>query len=156
MRQAMSGKCQGGFTLVEVLVALVILAFGLLGLAGLQSVGLKNIQASQWRSQATMLGYDVIDRMRSNCQAALGGDYDITLAASAPSGSAMAAADLQRWRTSLSTALVSGTGSVSVNAGTRIATVTIQWDESRASAGSATHQVQISGILPSLATCQST
>lgn len=57
---------QTGFTLTEVLVAVVILAFGLLGIAGLMVVGIQFTHSSQQRSIATQLASDIIDRMRSN------------------------------------------------------------------------------------------
>ena len=55
-----------GFTLVEVLVAMVILAIGLLGLASLQAIALKDNQDAYLRSQANLLAYEMNDRMRAN------------------------------------------------------------------------------------------
>jgi type IV pilus assembly protein PilV len=55
-----------GFTLLEVLVALLVLSIGLLGLAGLQTFSLRNNHSAFLRSQAVSLAYDAIDRMRSN------------------------------------------------------------------------------------------
>lgn len=143
---------QSGFSLIETLVTLVILAFGLLGLAGLHMVSLKNNQASQMRAQATMYGYDIIDRMRSNCGAAHAGSYNISLSSSIPTGSDMVSGDVAAWRNGLAT-LLSGTGSVAVDSGNRQATIVIQWDESRVSGGVGTHQVQINGALPPLSSC---
>lgn len=57
---------QHGFTLIEVLVSLIVLAIGLLGLAQLQARGLKFNQDAYARSQATVLAYEMIDRMRAN------------------------------------------------------------------------------------------
>ena len=57
---------QHGFSLLEVLIALLVLAIGLLGLATLQTVGLKFNQESYLRSQAVLIAYDIIDRIRSN------------------------------------------------------------------------------------------
>ena len=51
-----------GFTLVEALVALLALSIGLLGVAALQMSGLRSNMSSAWRSQATYLSYDIIDR----------------------------------------------------------------------------------------------
>ena len=68
----------GGFTLLEVLVALVVLSIGLLGLAALQTTSLQFNTGSYYRTQATYLAYDIIDRMRANGDAVLAGaGYDI-------------------------------------------------------------------------------
>ena len=61
---------QRGFTLLEVLIAVMLLAVGLLGLAGLQAVSLRNNHSAYLRSQATMLTYEIIDSMRTNRSAA--------------------------------------------------------------------------------------
>ena len=66
-----------GFTLLEVLVALVVLSIGLLGLSGLQTSSLRNNHAAFLRSQATLLKTDIIDRMRANRESATAGAYDI-------------------------------------------------------------------------------
>ncbi len=55
-----------GFSLVEVLVALLVLSIGLLGLAALQTTSLQFNTGSYLRTQATFLAYDIIDRMRAN------------------------------------------------------------------------------------------
>jgi type IV pilus assembly protein PilV len=55
-----------GFTLIEVLIAMMILAVGLLGLAALQAASLRNNQSAFYYSQATQLAYDIADRMRAN------------------------------------------------------------------------------------------
>jgi prepilin-type N-terminal cleavage/methylation domain-containing protein len=57
-------RCQGGFSLIEVLVALVILAVGLLGLAMFQITAIKgNAIASKW-TVATELAQDRLERFR--------------------------------------------------------------------------------------------
>lgn len=71
---------QCGFTLIEILVSLVVLAIGLLGLAGLQAAGMRNNNSAYHRSQATILAYEIIDRMRVNRTEALTGSYDVALA----------------------------------------------------------------------------
>lgn len=57
---------QHGFTLVEVLVALVVLAVGLLGIAGLYVEGLRAGRTSVYRSAAVILASDMADRIRAN------------------------------------------------------------------------------------------
>lgn len=67
-----------GFTLLEVLIALVVLSIGLLGLAGLQLTSLQASNDSYGRTQATILAYDIADRMRANVPAAINGNYIIS------------------------------------------------------------------------------
>ena len=70
---------QAGFNLIEVLVALLVLAVGLLGLAALQNFSLNATHQSYQRTQATIVIQEIIDRMRANPAASLTGQY--TLAA---------------------------------------------------------------------------
>jgi type IV pilus assembly protein PilV len=67
---------QHGFTLLEVLVAIVILSIGLLGLAGLQAVSLNNNQIAYYRSIASQQAYDMADRIRANLAGVTAGNYD--------------------------------------------------------------------------------
>ena len=55
-----------GFTLIEVLIAIIVLSIGLLGLAGLQLTSLRNSNSAYTRSQAVILSYDIVDRIRAN------------------------------------------------------------------------------------------
>jgi type IV pilus assembly protein PilV len=131
---------QGGFTLIEVLVTVIVLAIGLLGLAGLQLGGLRYNYSAYQRSQATIMANDIIDRMRANPTVAGTGSYNISIGttpaikscigtASNCTATDMAAADLYEWKQSLAAVLPAGDGSVANNAGTF--TVTIQWDDTR-------------------------
>jgi type IV pilus assembly protein PilV len=72
-----------GFTLVEVLVALVVLAIGLLGIAKLMLFSSHSNDSAYLRSQATALAYEILDNMRANRTAAIAGTYD-TAAGTAP------------------------------------------------------------------------
>lgn len=55
-----------GFSLLEVLIALLVLAFGLLGFALLQTMNLRFTQSANHRTQATNLAYDLLDQIRAN------------------------------------------------------------------------------------------
>ncbi len=68
-------KAQKGFTLIEILVALLILGFGLLGLAGMQISGMKNATDSVYRTTASMLARDLADRMHANPRGVDNDDY---------------------------------------------------------------------------------
>jgi type IV pilus assembly protein PilV len=66
---------QRGVSLIEVLVAAVVLAIGLLGLAGLQLRGMQVNQGSAMRAQAVILAEDLADRMRSDYAATQAGSF---------------------------------------------------------------------------------
>lgn len=66
---------QGGSSLIEVLVTVIVLAIGMLGLATMQNTSLKLSYDSYLRSQANFLAYDLIDRIRANPDAER---YEIT------------------------------------------------------------------------------
>lgn len=120
-----------GFSLLEVLVAVLVLSLGLLGLAGLQAQALQHGHTAGVRAQATQLSYEIFDSMRANRAAAAGGAYDIALDADPPAGGGVVATDLQRWKAALADRLPGGDGSISVTtAGAQlIGTVTVQWRE---------------------------
>jgi len=69
-------KKQSGFTLIEILITLIIMSIGLLGMASLQMNSLRSNQGAYLRSQASMLSYDMADRMRANSVRAIAGDYN--------------------------------------------------------------------------------
>jgi type IV pilus assembly protein PilV len=129
-----------GFTLIEVLIAVLVLSVGLLGLAGLQATGLKTNHSAYMRSQAVAYGYDVIDRMRANRLSALSGTYNIAMGAGAPSGTSIAQTDLREWKALIAGELPVGDASANVNGGT--VTVVVQWDDSRAD-GSNTETITV-------------
>lgn len=133
-------RTQTGFTLIEILVAVVVLAIGLLGLAGLQVTSLRFNNSSYLRSQATNLAYDLVDRMRVNRSAALAspGAYDnVGIETPAPAcptaavtlSGTIANQDIQAWRHVLACTLPSGTGSIARTGDTF--TIIVQWDDSR-------------------------
>lgn len=147
-------KRQQGFSLLEVLITMLIVSFGLLGIAGIIITSLKNNQSSYARSQASLMVNDIVDRMRANRSSAEASPspYNLGLTAS-PSGTDIATDDLTQWRATLASNLPSGTGSVAVDAATKKVTVTVQWNDSRGTSdtahgvGSSTQQVALEARL---------
>jgi type IV pilus assembly protein PilV len=124
---------QKGFSLIEVLVTMVIISFGLLGIAGVIVNSMKNNQSSYARTQASVLANDIIDRMRANRKTAEEAPFAYNLALGAdPAGSGVVLNDLTQWRTALAAAMPSGTGSVTM-ANATLVTVVVQWNDARAS-----------------------
>src|SRR5690554_8062465 len=59
-------KLASGFSMIEVLVSLLVLALGLLGFALLQTMNLRYTQSADYRTHATNLAYELADQMRAN------------------------------------------------------------------------------------------
>ena len=105
-----------GFTMIEVMVAIIIIAIGLLGIAGLQLLAIRNTTGAGLRTVATQLAYDITDRMRANESAVVAGYYSTLAAPSAapPCYSAtctpqqLAALDMQSWLTRVQALLPQG------------------------------------------------
>jgi len=110
-------------------VAVVILAIGLLGIAGLQATSIRNNNSAYLRSQATILAYDIIERMRANNTLAKNGSYGVAMGSSG-SGTGMALIDVTEWKTVLGQMLPSGDGSVIVDLAGN-ATVVVRWVDQR-------------------------
>lgn len=134
-----------GFSMIEVLVAFLLLSFGILGLSGLQMNALKNNQSALQRSQASMLAYYLMDAMRANREAALNGDYNLgsidasgddhETICSAPSGTALANNDHARWFDAVKLALGDADTTCAAIAcdGDGNCGVVIEWEDTRTS-----------------------
>lgn len=145
---------QAGFSLLEVLIATLVLSVGLLGLAGLQIAGMKTTHNSYQIQQATWLVNDLVERMRLNRTGALAGNYngtynDTTACGATPTCATatactaleMASLDLHQVRCGSGTAdgirnnfvnSVLTVGCDAAGCNTRM-TVTLVWDERNAS-----------------------
>lgn len=151
-----------GFTLLEVLIALVVLSVGLLGISAMMNFSLKSNDSAYMRTQAEVLAYNIMDHMRANNVGALNGDYNITFGQTVSSppnclGTAntctpatLAQYDLNQWKQNLASAnggLPCGDGQVTLvsNNGVYEITVIIQWDDSRAQLGSALKTTSTAG-----------
>ena len=113
-------RLQRGTTLIEVLISLLILAIGLLGMSGLQTVSLRNTQSAYLRTQASLNSNDVVERVRANLQGVEAGSYDgidgaVTASCNTVDGctpAQLAANDIAEWKVALAADLPAGTGTV--------------------------------------------
>lgn len=155
MKAAIQFRLNRGFSLIEVLIALVVLAIGLLGLATLQMTSLQFNSDAYLRSQATVMAYDIADRMRSNMTGVVAGNYTVaaetnantavsTYAACGASGGTcdctgtgscsvanMATYDLGTWYDRLDKTLPGSSAKRATieSLGSREFRITIKWDE---------------------------
>ena len=127
---------QRGMTLIEILVAIVVLSIGLLGLAGLQLKGLQVNQGSIYRWQAAMLAEDIADRMRTDQASALINQYQVTANVPAATGSAQTQAVVSEWLQRVQQ-LPGGQADIGAATGPNNNQVQIKitWNDTRARAG---------------------
>jgi type IV pilus assembly protein PilV len=129
---AFSPVAQRGTTLIEVLIALVVLAIGLLGMALLQVTSVQSNHSAYYRSQVSILASDLADRMRANRTAALTDayvfDYPTSSSTHSVSGT-QAQKDKAEWLNTLAQALPEGTGKVE-KSGTLV-TISVRWNDNR-------------------------
>lgn len=122
---------QVGFSMLEVLIAIVIFSVGLLGLSGLQLVSLAGQHSANIRSTASTLAYDMVDRMRANMSGVIAGNYN-NIAGTDQSCQAvhyddthsnpahcspaqMAQDDVYDWKKIIAGTLTAGTGTVCID-----------------------------------------
>lgn len=135
-----SGVRARGVGLIEVLVAVLVLAIGLLGVAAMQATALRNSQSSLERSQGVIHAYAILDAMRANPDAARAGTYNIGMTCAVPTAAGnLVEIDRRAWIAAIQQDLgQSGCGQIACPAG--LCTVTVRWDDSRGSGGITTQQ----------------
>ncbi|HET7201963.1 MAG TPA: type IV pilus modification protein PilV [Steroidobacteraceae bacterium] len=120
-----------GFTLVEVLVALVVLTIGMLGIAALYLESVRANRTALYRTDAVNLAADMADRMRANRDPADAYDCGEPCLA-ANGGNGQAVTDLTAWLAAV-TQLPGGTGAIAYTAATPttpdVYTIQVSWTE---------------------------
>ncbi len=162
LTQKQSGKVSmaydKGFMMIETLVAVIVLAIGLLGMASMQVVSLKNNNSAYTRTQATYLAYDIIDRIRNNP----GADYSLAITATPAvndcsftvatstlncTETELANYDKTIWITDIANTLPGGDGGITVTGGNTY-TITIRWlDKQGASTADQQVSLQVSVVI---------
>jgi type IV pilus assembly protein PilV len=144
-----------GFSLIEVMVAVLVMSLGLLGVASTLIVALHSSGSNYLKQQAVQDSYDIVDRMRANFSAAndSGASNPYITALTAPSASTpspdctasvctsaqMAAYDVWQWKTLLKSTLPDGLGQIAVTPAGPTGnlpkiTVTVKWSDQPAQA----------------------
>lgn len=126
-----------GVGLIEVLIAVLVLAIGLLGVAAMQATALRNSQSSLERSQGVIGTYTILDAMRANLEAARNGDYNIpsTCSAAGVPSSSLAVNDIQFWLEHLEANLGEGACGTIFCGVDNVCLISVEWDDTRGSGG---------------------
>ena len=148
-----------GFTLVEILVALLIVSSGLLGLGMMQGRSVKSATDAFQRSQATWLAYEILDRMRANLNglegyvgASVGYDQTaLTDPGNVTTPALRAQKDLYEWQNSLvgaggRVAIRNGLGEITQSGA--VYTVTVSWLGGSKKSGEESRKVVLQSEMP--------
>lgn len=147
-------ELNGGYSLIEVMIALVVLSIGLLGLAALQTISMRFNHDSYGRTQAAFQVYDIVDRMRVNRTGSGGNaqvNYDnVSLSATGTNNDCVANActsaelsadDIFTWKTATASLLPQGEAAIcrgsfnptftscTVNASGAVYDIVVRWKE---------------------------
>lgn len=144
-------KRQSGVSLLEVLIAVLVLSVGLLGIAGLQTANIRNTQSAHQRTVAVLLAASMAERIRANPAAAITGAFVLPKSCEAlEAGGSIQSVEHANWMTEIRTNLGTAAttcGRVEYDADNRTYTVDVFWDDSRAIGGltdmNITHVVRI-------------
>jgi len=141
-------KSSTGFTLLEVMIAMVIFSIGLLGLAGIQAVALSNNNSAYTRTVSMQLAYNMTDVLRASTDGTgnIINAFDAVTTAipgSAPTSciqkyldpatvpscteTQLADFEIYHWKKRIEKELASGLGSISKSGD--VFTITIMWDD---------------------------
>ncbi len=151
-RTGIQRRTQQGFSMIEVLIALVVLAVGLLGLALLQTVNLRYTKSAEQRTHAVNLAGELLDTIRANSSEVAAyqmapadfASVSVPLVGCAPNTNRTSAANIASWQCEVKEALgPDATANVDV-AGAPDVVVTVTWDENSFSAitGQATVELE--------------
>lgn len=136
-----SMRSQAGASLLEVLIAVLILAIGLLGIAALQSLTLKNTQSSSERTAAIIQTYAMLDMMRANRAEAIARNYDTGWLCEAPmAGGSRIAGDMARWITQLKES-VGSSACGEIDCGAVNCIIGIRWNDERGTGGNVAQEI---------------
>lgn len=133
----MTMRRQEGFSLIEILITMLIMSVGLLGIAGIIVTNLKNNHSAQSRGAATVLVNDIVDRMRANRivaepAGAAVSPYVMALGVTPADDGSVVKGDLHDWSVAVDKILPKGKGAVAYDVKSRNFTITVEWDDSRA------------------------
>jgi len=129
----MRKNIQRGVTLVEAMIALLVISVGLLGIASLQLTAMKQNTSSLHNSQAVWYAYNISDRIRANI-----GEFDTyknkDTASSTPKDciglscttTEMVDSDIADWKTMVGS-LPGGRGMIGSNADGLL--ISVMWDD---------------------------
>jgi len=125
---------QRGVSLIESMIALLVISIGLLGIAALQITAMKQNTSAYNHTQAVWVGYDIADRIRSNfgqfdqyAGIDTNSSYTQDCSTSACTAQQMVVSDAVDWSTATQT-LPRGRGIISSPSANQLV-IAVMWDD---------------------------
>lgn len=133
-----------GISMIEVMVAILILAIGLLGIAALQAITLKNTGSSAARTQAAAQVYSMMDIIRADRTRISSYNTNIYVEGEGSGG----VGSMDGWLTGLRrTVAPDAKGRVVCVEGTMTCTIGVEWNNERATGGNKEERVEVTSQL---------
>ena len=109
-----TSRHQDGSILLEALISILIFAFGVLALFGMQSIAIKNTSQVNYRANAIYMANQIISQAQGDINHLA--DY-----------SSMTSAKVTPWVAQVQAELPAGTGTIAVDTAASTMTVTVGW-----------------------------
>ncbi len=152
-RAGQRAHMQAGFSMIEVLISLVLIAVAMFGHAGLQLNAMKFAKSGASRMQAAFLSNELAERMEANKAGSVGGNYVVANVTSTPStsatdcattacnASALAAYDLAEWTARVAATLPAASWQITNPAAGNPSTyrIVVNWEDRRANTATTTY-----------------
>lgn len=143
-------RIESGSSLLEVMIAVLVLAIGMLGLAALSSVTIKNSNSAAARSQAVVHVYSLFDTLRLDRAQASAGAFNVsdwTCAAASDPDPGNDYSVFNGWLAQVQSSLGDPSACGRLVCGTESCTAGIRWDDSRGTGGSSELEIQTTSRL---------
>jgi type IV pilus assembly protein PilV len=130
-----------GFSLLESLIAILLLSVGAIGVAGLQVLSLKNSKSADQRARVASMAQMMVDEASLNYNATINESATIVDASfvNFPCASTPTTV-VQTWRRRLDCNVPGAKGSVNYDLSQKRLVVRVQWDDSQGLGGSAAQE----------------
>jgi type IV pilus assembly protein PilV len=139
-------KCERGFSLIEILVSLLLIAIALTGVAALLATTHKNSASSYLRTQASLLGNDIAEKMRANRTTVLANPTAYTQlptrCSALPTTATAVEQDLHQFICLVKSTFPGGDAAIGFDTTTNILTIGVSWNDSRGTSGAARQTFQ--------------
>ncbi len=134
---------QSGFSLLEALISILILSVGALGVAGLQTVSLKNAKSADQRGRAAVFAQMMMDEAALRRADTRKESPDIVGTMANVACASNPTTPINIWRQRIDCAIPGASGQVSYDSATNRLIVTVRWDDSLGLGGSTTQDISI-------------